>query len=131
MDKYTRTIKDKGNSKLRKVTLTAFRGLVKRSPVDTARFRGNWMGSVGGPDLTVNLEGQQEAERTVIKLGSPTTGREASNIAPALQAKIGEDVYISNSIEYGPGLEAGTGSPQAPHGMLHITARQIQAALDK
>jgi len=127
LEKYTRTLNDKGNKTLQKVTLAAYSGLVRRSPVDTARFRGGWHGSVHTPDLTINPEGQSDSG---IKQGSGVTGREAANITPALKAKLGEDVYISNNLDYAVPLENGH-SPQAPFGVLHITARSIQAKLDR
>jgi len=125
---YLKNVRVKADKKLHTVTTVAFEMLVSRSPVDTARFRGNWNGSVHGVDRKVDLEGQQASDGG-LRIGSPVTGREKVNLAPALKARIGQDVYISNDLDYGPGLEAGTGSPQAPFGMLHITRRILNAQM--
>jgi hypothetical protein len=111
------------NDQLKKVTLAAFAGVVKRSPVDTGRFRGNWNGAKETPDLSTVDAGQNTQQ------GGAITQRESANLTPALQAKIGEDVYITNNLDYAQRLENGW-SAQAPGGVLHITAREIQSKLD-
>jgi hypothetical protein len=125
IEKYSKkTVPESGTAQLHKVSIAAFAAMILRSPVDTGRFRGNWKGSVGQPNLNREQEVSQE-----VSLGSPPTSLEMSNIQPGLQAKLGEDVYIANNLNYAEGLENGK-SPQAPGGVLHVTAREIQGKLN-
>ena len=94
----------KFNAKTEKATLLMFHGtafalfgsIVKRTPVDTGRLRGNWQTSINTSD------------------GS----------APIIMAKLGDSIFITNNLPYAQVIESGS-SKQAPSGMVAITAAEF------
>lgn len=99
---------------IKKVSIDIMAKVVKRSPVDTGRFRGNWVMSIGSPDIT-------QKEVTDIS-GDSTISRESSKLA---NFNIGPSVYIMNSLPYAIRLENGY-SQQAPIGMVKVTIAEFQ-----
>jgi len=99
---------------VRKVVIDMTVAMVRMSPVDTGRFRGNWMMGVGSPDVsTIDA---------VDKDGSTTVAR-ITAAAGSLQA--GGVVYITNSLPYARRLEYGW-SKQAPSppGIVRLTVQR-------
>ena len=99
---------------VRKVVIDMTVAMVRMSPVDTGRFRGNWMMGVGSPDVsTIDA---------VDKDGSTTVAR-ITSAAGSLQA--GGVVYITNSLPYARRLEYGW-SKQAPSppGIVRLTVQR-------
>ena len=111
--------KDRADLVVRKVALDIGSRVVLRSPVDTGRFRANWQYGVGQPNTAV-LE-------TVDPSGATSIGRIT---AGAASARLGDIVYLSNSLPYALKLEAGS-SKQAPGGMVGLTVLEFQAAVDR
>lgn len=109
---------DRFSKKLEKRVEAAARGaivefgsrVIVRTPVDTGRARGGWQTSIGkapggsAPDRTPEAA-QQELEAT------------ASTLC------LGDDVVISNAVEYIGPLEDGS-SAQAPNGMIKTTVAE-------
>lgn len=111
--------KDRADLVVRKVALDVGSRVVMRSPVDTGRFRANWQYGVGQPNPTV-LE-------AVDKDGSTSIARISAGSATA---KLGDVIYVSNSLPYALRLEAGW-SQQAPAGMVGLTVQEFQAAVNR
>ena len=97
-----------------------YSSIVKKTPVDTGRARGNWNISVGH-DVTTTTE---------------NTTQQFQSVAQVPEPKGDESIYISNNIEYITKLEyggypknpkGGSGktvngySKQAPEGMVGVT----------
>jgi hypothetical protein len=101
---------------VRAVTLQLFVSVVRRSPVDTGRFRSNWNISYGSPDITVT------------QLASQTRGMQQAN--QAMQQPVGGIVYLSNGLAYAGKLENGW-SKQAPYGMVKLAASELASAVRK
>jgi hypothetical protein len=110
----------------RKATLQVFTAVVKKSPVDTGRFRANWNVSFGVPDTSVT--------------SSTDTARADSEVDKVQALPVGGVVYLSNSLPYAQVLEYGgypnppkhpTGktkggySTQAPQGMARLSALEF------
>lgn len=108
--------KAKGNTELavRKVMLEAFTSVVRMSPVDTGRFRGNWMIGRGAPS---------EAQGTEDRSGGATTARIVSEVT---SAPLGGSIFLTNNLPYSIELENGS-STQAPAGMVGVTLARINA----
>lgn len=111
--------KAEGNLELmiRKVTLDLFARVVRRTPVDTGRARGNWqvgINSIPRGEFGAASEGRIAAKTTV-----------AAGTADAIKAKLGDRVFIVNSVPYIFKLEKGS-SKQAPAGMVTITLLEYQ-----
>ncbi|KNY21590.1 hypothetical protein [Methylobacterium sp. ARG-1] len=111
--------KDRADLVVRKVALDIGSRVVLRSPVDTGRFRANWQYGVGQPN-TATLE-------TIDKSGQSSIQRIASGAATA---RLGDVIYVSNSLPYALRLEAGS-SKQAPAGMVGLAVADFQAAVDR
>jgi len=102
----------------RATTLEIHRRVTELSPVDTGRFRGNWMIGLNNVPTTYDWERYD-------KEGGSTIMAAMAAIAPYT----GEGfASIVNNIEYGPELEGVAGGPpkskQAPNGMVRITVAE-------
>ncbi|WP_026641119.1 hypothetical protein [Bordetella petrii] len=103
----------------RRATILLAQGVILKSPVDTGRFRGNWMFAVGAvPRQTVT---------TTDPSGQTTMARLINEIWPT---GAGGVTYLSNNLPYAVRLENGW-SKQAPQGMVRLTAQEFQAYVSK
>lgn len=93
-------------------------GVVMPSPVDTGRFRANWMFGNG----SVNPDTSAPPDPS----GAATLGRIQAQIG---QAIAGDVVYITNSLPYAQRLEMGW-SKQAPSGMVRVTMADLPARIE-
>jgi hypothetical protein len=93
--------------------------IVKRSPVDTGRFRNNWQASTGTP-ATGRVQGTDK------------TGNKAVDAARTQVNKLemGQDFYLSNNLPYAHRLEFGW-SKQAPSGMLRLSIAELQQRMNE
>jgi hypothetical protein len=88
--------------------------IIKRSPVDTGRFRNNWQATVNSP-------------ATGVTPATDKTGNKAVQEASALinNFQIGSTFYLTNNLPYANRLEFGW-SKQAPSGMVRISVAEIE-----
>ena len=101
----------------RAVALELFGSIIKDTPVDTGRARGNWQTSIGAPASgEVDRLGEREA---LSELGS-----EAGKFVG------GQVIYLSNQLPYIQRLELGW-SDQAPAGMVRKNIARIQQIVAK
>lgn len=100
----------------RKVTYDLFAEVVRRSPVDTGRFRANWNVSYGTADLTITESTQQ--------------ARGTTEAAKALTLPVGGVLYLANALPYSLRLENGW-SKQAPTGMVKLSVQNFNDHLKK
>ena len=103
---------------LRKLALQAYEGVLKRSPVDTGRFRASNRLSINRADLTVE------------PADAISTTFETTAMSTADGAKIGDVVIISNNLPYAEPLENGHSS-QAPQGVYSLTFQELKADFRK
>ncbi|BBQ83448.1 hypothetical protein WP3W18E02_19770 [Klebsiella sp. WP3-W18-ESBL-02] len=93
--------------------------LVQMSPVDTGRFRGNWLvgfdNPPGGTLAEVDRDGAQTIARGALVIDQFKVGTTA--------------VYFTNNLPYAYPLEMGH-SQQAPGGMVRITVADFQRFFD-
>lgn len=122
IERYSVTVAEKSNAALDRVTKKSFKTLVKMSPVLTGKFRANWKASIGAANAT-----KREIVQPLLSTGDTITALEIANLIPGLGAKLGQDVFIANNLDYAGFLERG-GSRKAPMGVLHISALTIQAS---
>lgn len=103
---------------VRKVALDLLTSIVRRSPVDTGRFRGNWFVQAGLAPQTTETDD---------KSGSATISKGASEVG---RFKVGDQLFILNHLPYAIELENGH-SKQAPSGMVKITALEFAQHLNR
>ena len=97
---------------IRKIALELLKKVTMKSPVDTGRFRANWMVGIGGADETTTDSTVNDAMmRGSIVL---TAYRDLKQI------------HLSNNLTYAAGLEHGH-SMQAPLGVAEISVEEIEA----
>ena len=116
MKTWTAAIEDIGNlpEKVVRGTLIGMgTKIIKRSPVDTGRFRGNWQFTIGRP-----------AQGQIASGGVPTS--ELVSASNSWQS--GQTFYITNNLPYGERLEYGW-SKQAPQGMVRLTLGEYRQVL--
>ena len=101
----------------RSVALELFGSVIKDTPVDTGRARGNWQTSIGAPASgEVDRIGEREA---LSELGS-----ESAKFAG------GQVIFLTNNLPYIQRLELGW-SDQAPSGFVRKNIARIQSIVAK
>lgn len=96
--------------------MDSLRGVVQKSPVDTGRFRGNWIVSVDSPNLTETQQTDVNGSATINKGMAAIEAFDINN----------SRIYIQNNLPYGNRLENGW-SKQAPNGMVALTLSEMSA----
>lgn len=104
---FEAAVRDETDRIMREVALLLYNELTFLSPVDTGRFRANWMLTVGHP-----------SDDTTLSTAPPTP--------PATgHVDFGDTVFIANNLEYAEALEFGH-SAQAPSGIVRVTASRFE-----
>jgi len=93
--------------------------IIKRSPVDTGRFRGNWQASFGSPKQNITSTSDRTGARATAQAGAVINSME-----------MGQTFYLANNLPYATRLEFGY-SEQAPQGMVRVTVAEFQEAVNK
>lgn len=106
------------NKITRAATLELFSGVVKSTPVDTGRARGNWQTAVGSP-----VAGEIDRED---KGGS----KAIAEIVEKSPEGAGQVTYLTNNLPYIFALEEGS-STQAPEGMVRKNFDRVQRIVNK
>lgn len=97
---------------VRKITFEVFSRVIRKTPVDTGRARGNWIASADRPVL-VALDGAKSEKQALSDAGSV-----------ALKQPAGGVVFLANNLPYIQRLENGW-SDQAPAGMVGTTLSEF------
>lgn len=142
VDRFIEKTKADADKVVRLLALQALRSVVMKSPVDTGRFRANWMVGVGDFSAKTSEAFDLDGERAI-----------AAGMGVINNVKAGQVVYIYNNLPYGPVLEYGLYpnppmygswdrktksmvikslngfSRQAPAGMVRITLRELSGAM--
>ena len=91
------------NQQVRAVTIGVFSSVIKMTPVDTGRAKGNWQCTIGSP-----ANGQNEL--------SDSKGAMIATVPN----EAGSKVYLTNNLPYIQKLEYGH-STKAPIGMVRVS----------
>lgn len=115
---FTDKLEQRAGTVLRRAALGVFTDIVRGTPVDTGRARGNWQ-------LTVNAPPPAATETT-----DPGGNQAIASATTAVRsADIGDTVTISNNLPYIRELENGR-SLQAPSGMVRVALVDWPARVD-
>ncbi|MEA9005144.1 HK97 gp10 family phage protein [Salmonella enterica] len=104
---------------IRRVSIKLFSAIIKASPVDTGRFRMNWMVSGGTP-----ADGTTDATD---KAGTTATSNAANFV---LNAADWHTFTLTNNLPYAQRLEYGW-SQQAPQGFVRVNVSRFQQLLNE
>ena len=102
------------NTVTKKIVLDVMRSVIRKSPVDTGRFKGNWQYGTGTmPTGTTDIHDEG---------GSGTIAHITGQVPQQASGKLH---YIVNNLPYSIRLENGWSS-QAPSGMVGLTISEYQ-----
>ncbi|ECN2450313.1 HK97 gp10 family phage protein [Salmonella enterica subsp. enterica serovar Typhimurium] len=104
---------------IRQVSIKLFSAIIKASPVDTGRFRMNWMASGSTP-----ADGTTDATD---KSGTTATKKATSFVLNSADWKA---FTLTNNLPYAQRLEYGW-SQQAPQGMVRTNVSRFQQLLNE
>lgn len=104
------------NAAVRAMSLEIFAKIIVRSPVDTGRFRGNWMIGVQVVPTGYQYEEYDPA-------GAKALGEGEKNL---IAYALGDRISFRNNLPYSVALERGH-SGQAPYGMVRVTLQEAGA----
>ena len=113
---FSGVVKDELSKRVRVIAMAMLNEIVLRSPVDTGRFRGNNIVSVGAPVYTSTVNVDPTGAETINQGLSAMTGLE-----PFTQ------VFIQNNLPYAVPLEDGH-SKQAPAGIYAVSFNGVSQA---
>lgn len=113
---FSGVVKDELSKRVRVIAMAMLNEIVLRSPVDTGRFRGNNIVSVGAPVYTSTVNVDPTGAETINQGLSAMTGLE-----PFTQ------VFIQNNLPYAVPLEDGH-SKQAPAGIYAVSFHGVSQA---
>jgi hypothetical protein len=119
LDKAVLNIKGFTEKQVRGTLFGLSSRIIKESPVDTGRFRGNWQASIGSPVLS-----------TTSRLDSTGAGSINDAAVTVQGLKLGQTFYLTNNLPYARRLEYGY-SKQAPSGFLRINLQRVQLEINK
>ena len=119
MERWSEDALRKLTEATQKISLDVFSNVIRLSPVDTGRFKGNWQPSVGAP-----VAGELE-------LLDPSGGTVTAKVSGFVEGvEAGDVIYMVNNLPYAESLEDGS-SQQAPNGMVKLTVQRFQPIADK
>lgn len=111
---------DKAELVVRKVALDLGGQMIDRSPVDTGRFKSNWMTSVGPVDTSTTTMAEKSGARSRARMAEKLGGWKA-----------GQTIWIINNLPYAYRIEYKGWSKQAPSGVVRLAVQNIQQAVAK
>jgi hypothetical protein len=133
ISEFARRTKLKGATVVKKIAFDGLRGVMKKSPVDTGRFRASWRVGINTPDLStapkLKAGSSDDSGRLRDDKGKFVSGFGAGSGNQVInRANWGDTIFITNNLPYGPRLENGW-SKQAPQGMLKLTFLELRTSL--
>jgi hypothetical protein len=114
---------EKNSEKIFRATaISLFGRIIKRTPVDSGRLKGNWQVDVNQP-ATGNVE---NIDATPVKAMS---GGSAIKIQAGIgKPSLSDTIYMVNNLPYAKTIEGGS-STQAPSGMVAVSLTEFKRVL--
>lgn len=103
---------------IRDIVVQVGESVINLSPVDTGRFKSNWILTLGAPAAHSNISTDKDGDETIAKL-----------IAAVNKMEPGDVAYIVNNLVYAVPLEYGH-SQKAPTGMVRRTLAEFQRIVE-
>lgn len=114
LDQWVQQTKDDLEELFQAVTIAIGTSVIKISPVDTGRFRGEWQFTIDAPASAKNGRIDPEGVQAIAEV-----------VDGALMLQVGQTAWITNLLPYAIPLEYGH-SDQAPNGMVRLTMARVQ-----
>lgn len=119
VSKFVEKAKKNPEKVMRQVSIKLFSAIIKASPVDTGRFRMNWMASGSAP-----ASGITDATD---KSGNIAIGNATSFVLKAVDWR---EFTLTNNLPYAQRLEYGW-SQQAPQGFVRVNISRFQQLINE
>lgn len=119
VSKFVEKAKKNPEKVMRQVSIKLFSAIIKASPVDTGRFRMNWMASGGIPASGVTDATDKSGN---IAIGNAT--------GFVLKAADWREFTLTNNLPYAQRLEYGW-SQQAPAGVVRVNISRFQQLINE
>jgi hypothetical protein len=111
------------NIVVKKAVLDIARSVIRKSPVDTGRFKGNWQLGVNSSPI-----GERDATDSSALGTARDSGPAMAQVIEKLPAQhLSNTYYITNNLPYAQALEDGHSQRQAPQGMVERTLIEFDA----
>lgn len=115
---------------MRKLGFDALASVLRRSPVDSGRFRASWRYTVNTVDSSVEAV-PERGTKGQRKRGSTPGGSEITDaLATNKQVTRHKTIHLTNSLPYSVRLENGY-SPQSPNGIIGPTFLALSLGIIK
>lgn len=101
------------DERIRAATIGTFSSVIRMTPVDSGRAKGNWQPTIGSPASGENWQ------------NDPISAVES--IVPQHSGSV---VYLTNNVPYIQKLEYDAHSQQAPNGMVRISVARFEGLLN-
>lgn len=124
IDKWINQVKTGLDDVIREFVKAVHADLVKRSPVDTGRFRANWQITYNHIPMYALNEYDKSGEKTI------ASGIRTANVLPLGRGGAVTTIYFSNMLIYANALEYGH-SQQAPAGVLGLVAIRLRSYMSE
>jgi hypothetical protein len=111
---FAEQTKEAIDASLREIVIELGGSLIRMSPVDTGRFRGNWQFSIEAPATGTLANDDPSGLDTAARI-----------VGDSIVFRAGTTAFIVNNLPYAIPLEFGH-SDQAPGGMVRITVARFQ-----
>lgn len=112
---------------VKKVVLDLYSDVIRRSPVDTGRFRANHQIDLNNMNATTIMEFKGKGKKAQVTFPAPNA---AQGVGKLEAYELGETVFIYNNVEYAMELEFGH-SQQAPQGVYRMAVMDLVARFDE
>ena len=109
---------------IRAASLQVSAAIIKRTPVDTGRAKGNWQPSI-------NRVKAGQAQKTQTAPLSTIDSEQMRALSSVIAKSVGQVYYLTNNLPYIMRLEYQGWSTQAPNGMVRVSVLEFNAALRK
>ena len=123
---WVKTQAGRQDTVVRKTVLDVDKSISMRSPVDTGRFKGNWMLGIDFQPSGVSLE---KFDKSSLGTVGATVAEHASQL-PRLHAA-GKVYYLVNNLDYANLLENGHSQVQAPNGVVGLTILEFNGIVER
>jgi len=126
---FTNKAEENSEKIFRATAISLFGRIIKRTPVDSGRLKGNWQVDVNQP-ATGNVD---NIDTTPIKAMS---GGSAIKIQAGIgKPSLSDTIYMVNNLSYAKTIERGRignkGSNQAPSGMVAVSIAEFKRVLEE